>query len=443
MSDLLNIGRSGIKAYARSMSTVSNNIANAENPDYVRRSTLLTDGTISSNLNPMYTAQSGLNGVMINGSVRASDEFLEAQLRTSGASRVRSETMVNWLGRIEVGLDNAGANVGNRLNDFFARGEELSAVPFDTALRITFLNELDATVDAFRRTSFNLEQTQDQVVQTAAAEASGLNSALELIAKLNFEITRTPQGTDAHSGLLDSRDSALAVISEKLDVNIVLAGNGVANVTYDGQPLAGVTTFANVTVASNPDASLAIVINGTPARSPTNGTLAGLSRVGAITQQRTTELQGLAQQFVDDVNSWHANGVTDAGAAGAPLLTMTGGVDTLAVTTQAIGDLALASPDGTPNGNLLTLSGLRTPAGVEARWNNLMAGNGSALVGARSQLIAATALDSANRDQRDSVSRVNLDREAADLIRLQQAYEASARVIQVARETMQSILAIF
>ncbi|WP_369795540.1 flagellar basal body rod C-terminal domain-containing protein [Synechococcus sp. GFB01] len=41
------------------------------------------------------------------------------------------------------------------------------------------------------------------------------------------------------------------------------------------------------------------------------------------------------------------------------------------------------------------------------------------------------------------MSGVDLDREAADLIRLQQAYEASARVIQVARDTMQTILNVF
>ena len=47
------------------------------------------------------------------------------------------------------------------------------------------------------------------------------------------------------------------------------------------------------------------------------------------------------------------------------------------------------------------------------------------------------------RDARDSLSSVDLDKEAADLLRFQQAYDASARIIQVARETMQSILAIF
>ena len=443
MSDLLAIGRSGIRAYARSLETVSHNIANAENPDYVRRNTRLTDATVAGSLNPLYSSQSGLNGVRIDSVVRSSDEFLETQVRLSGASRVRSETVVGWLERIETGLDNAGSNVGTKLNSFYARGEELSAAPFDTALRLTFLSELDATADAFRRTARNLALTLDQVNQSGFSQTLGLNSALENLAKINLDITRTPAGTDGHAGLLDARDSALAVISEKLDATIVLSGNGVANVTYDGQSLAGVNTFAAVTVASNADASFAIVIDGNRARTPANGTLAGLSRAGATTQQRLTELQALAQQFVDDVNSWQAGGVTDGGAAGAPLLAMPGGVGTLVLTTQAIGDLALASADGTPNGNLLTLSGLRTPAGVETRWNNFMAGHANALAAARSESSAVTALDRSARSQRDSVSRVELDREAADLIRLQQAYEASARVIQVARETVQAILAIF
>lgn len=443
MSDLLGIGRSGLRAYARSMETVSHNIANAENPDYVRRNTLLGDATVSGKLNPIYSSQSGLNGVRIESVARTSDEFLETQVRQSGSSRIRTETQVSWVERIETNLDNAGSNVGTRLNSFFGRGEELAAAPFDNALRLTFLSEIEAVADSFRRTARGMELTAEQITQTADLEALTLNSALENLNEINLNITRTPIGTDAHAGLLDARDSMLAVITEKLDATVALDGNGTATVTYDGQTLAGVNIAAEVTLSPNADGSLSILVDGAPARTPTNGALAGLSRSGATARQRITELEELARQFVDDINGWQAGGVTDAGAAGSPLLTMPGNVSTLAVATTAIADLALASADGTPNGNLLTLNGLRTADGVETRWNNFMAGHATALAAIRSEAAAATALDSSARRQRDSVSRVELDREAADLIRLQQAYEASARVIQVARETLQSILSIF
>ncbi len=41
--------------------------------------------------------------------------------------------------------------------------------------------------------------------------------------------------------------------------------------------------------------------------------------------------------------------------------------------------------------------------------------------------------------QRDSISGVNLDEEAANLIRFEQAYNASARVIAVARDTFDTL----
>jgi hypothetical protein len=57
--------------------------------------------------------------------------------------------------------------------------------------------------------------------------------------------------------------------------------------------------------------------------------------------------------------------------------------------------------------------------------------------------ISRTALEVVNQQAvqaRDRVSGVNLDREAADLIRFQQAYQASAKVIQVAGQLFDAII---
>jgi flagellar hook-associated protein FlgK len=45
-------------------------------------------------------------------------------------------------------------------------------------------------------------------------------------------------------------------------------------------------------------------------------------------------------------------------------------------------------------------------------------------------------------EARDRVSGVNLDKEAADLIRFQQAYQASAQVMQVATKLFDTMLQI-
>jgi len=145
MSDLFAIGQSGLKAYSSALSTVSQNISNAENPNYVRRSTQLSDVTLTGVTNPLYQKGTEHNGVAVAGIARSADQFLEASVRQSGGAVIRTETATLWLGQIEIDLDNAGENVGKQLNQTFSRGEQLAAAPFDITLRQTFLSDIQQT----------------------------------------------------------------------------------------------------------------------------------------------------------------------------------------------------------------------------------------------------------------------------------------------------------
>ncbi|WP_447406974.1 flagellar basal body rod C-terminal domain-containing protein, partial [Clostridium perfringens] len=68
--------------------------------------------------------------------------------------------------------------------------------------------------------------------------------------------------------------------------------------------------------------------------------------------------------------------------------------------------------------------------------------NATALKQKNTIAAAQTSILSGAQTALSSASGVNLDSEAVDLMRFQQAYSASSRIIQVARETMQSILDI-
>ena len=64
---------------------------------------------------------------------------------------------------------------------------------------------------------------------------------------------------------------------------------------------------------------------------------------------------------------------------------------------------------------------------------------------ARQAAISQTALKVVNEQaikSRDEISGVSLDKEAADLIRYQQAYQAAAKVLQVASQLFDSVLQI-
>lgn len=443
MSALLNIGRSGLAVNNRAMQTVSNNIANAQNPDYVRRSTQITDQSITGGLNPLYTSQAGLSGARVTGIVRSGDEFLEASARLSGATLVRTETNAAWMATVESGLDNGGQDIGSRITQVYTRGEELAAAPFDDALRVTLLNDIQTTVSAFQSTASNLDFSLERMRDSAASQTTALNQSLNTLARINVDLLGSRPGTETEAALLDQRDASLAAITERLDVDIAFGNKGTVALSFGGEDLVNIGEASTLSSTENPDRSLTMLVNGTATRSPANGLLAGLSQSMVQAGENLDNVDALAQQFANDINGWQAAGRTDAGAAGAPLIVIPAGAATMAMVINDPAALALASTDGTANGNILTLADQRGASGTERSWNSIVATHANLLSTARSEESAASALDRNARAARDESAAVDIDRETADLIRLQQSYEASARIIQVARETMQSILAIF
>jgi flagellar hook-associated protein 1 FlgK len=102
--------------------------------------------------------------------------------------------------------------------------------------------------------------------------------------------------------------------------------------------------------------------------------------------------------------------------------------------------IAAASPDGRTNGNLLALAALRGENGVEQRWTGIVAGHAQQLAAAKSEAAAVGAWRENAFAALDETTGIDLDREAADLLRFQQAYSACTRIIQVGRETFDDLL---
>ena len=65
---------------------------------------------------------------------------------------------------------------------------------------------------------------------------------------------------------------------------------------------------------------------------------------------------------------------------------------------------------------------------------------GSLAQQSQSQLGAETSIRSQDQSQRDSVSGVNLDEEAASMMQFQQAYQAAAQIISTSNTLFQSLI---
>ncbi|WP_022977315.1 flagellar hook-associated protein FlgK [Nevskia ramosa] len=115
------------------------------------------------------------------------------------------------------------------------------------------------------------------------------------------------------------------------------------------------------------------------------------------------------------------------------------------------GDSFSVGPTGANSGddrNARLLSGIATKTLLDGGLNTLTAANGqlvqqvgSSAQTAQLQLDAQTSLQAQTITERNALSGVNLDEEAADLLRYQQAYQAAAQIISVASTVFDSLLA--
>lgn len=441
-SDLFIIGASGTKAYRAAMGAISENIANASTANYNRRTVSTQESVVSTSTQVFYRSQVSFGGTDVAGVNRANDPYLDATARLTGNALASANTRLRWQTDIETALNDDDTGVGHLLSDMYGSITQLAANPSDPSLRTNMMFGIERVVTAFNQSAQGLQSASDGIATTAQNDVTTLNSALSELARVNANLLRAEPGTSNQAALLDSRDAALSTITQKLDVTVTFGSNGMAQVAYNGANIVDGANAGTFSVAQNGDGTLAMSLNGTATMAPASGSLGGLFQSAATTAQRTTSLDALATQFVSDLNGWHAQGLTDAGTAGGPLVSGATAA-TLAQTTTDTADIAAASSTGVLNGNLLNISSIRGNGGVEQGWTALVIANANQLSATTAEQAAAESRDTQARQARDNVSGVDLDVEAADLLRIQQAYSGCAKVIQVARETMDSILQLF
>lgn len=448
MSDLLRIGSLGVSAYRGALATIGDNVANAETEGYSRRDVSLRETAVLGPGMALYNNITALGGVQIDAVDRAWDAFRATDVRRAGADSARSSAQARWLTVTETALDDSGAGVGARLTAFYTSADTLAADPNGAAPRRGMLMALDDVTAAFRTSAEGLAQAATGVSTEASTTTNAINNDLHALANVNTAIRRVAQGTGSRAELEDERDRLLDSLNQKISIDITLDAKGAATVRSNGPGgpvlLDGNTAaLVELRTASDGRISLSTTFEGeTNTLTPAGGSMAGLVSSATAIADRRVALDSIANDFAAQVNTWSAGGVDKLGNPGQALLSGTGAA-ALALTTTDPDMIAAGSAGGAANGNLLLLKTQRTENGAEARHAELVTQLAQQLSSNRTQESAFKARYENSLSARDEIAGIDLDREAAELLRYQQAYNGSAKVIQVARETMQSILDLF
>ena len=440
MTDLMSIGASGLRAYRDALGTTSDNIANAQTAGYVRRTTRLAESAGSGDM-PLYRAQTSPGGVLVDGVQRSVDEWLVEDSRTSIGSAERASARLQWLQAGERALDDGENGVGQSLTAMFNAADTLAADPTNTAWRLSFLQSVGNAVDAFRATAAELQSVSGGIATAASAGVDQANSDVAALQRVNEALLRSRDGSTNQASLMDERDRLLDSLSGALPVSITLDAHGAATVRVigsSGPALLDGPSIAQLGVTAAPGGTLSLTLAGGMI-APSSGSLSGLAAAASTISDERSALDQLASQFATQLNTAHQAGKDLNGNPGGPLVSFGGTAASLAAMSLAPGDVAAADAVS-DNGNLLSFAALRGAGGTEQGWAQMVSAHAQSVSAAKAQDSAASTRRDGALSARAELSGVDLDHEAAELLRFQQAYEGSARVIQVARETFQSIL---
>jgi flagellar hook-associated protein 1 FlgK len=447
VSDILNIGASGVRAYQSAISTVSENIANSGVEGYSKRSSDLTEVAASNNVLARAATTSG-NGVIASGISRSADPLKAADVRSAGADMARSDSAVAWLDQIQSAL--TGNQLSDRLTSFFTSATAVAADPSASAPRSTMLEAASGVAQAFTATGNALDQVATTLDATAQQSVTTLNSLAAALAKTNDAIGRSTPGSNGAAQLQDQRDQLLEQMSAISDVSVTTDAAGRASVRVGGSggPVlvsgndAGMLSYAR---GSEGAVQFALSRDGTVSSAAiSGGALAGIADGAQKLAAAQSQLDQTASSFTDGVNQVQAQGRDLDGTPGAAMFATGDDPTDISVALSDPRGIAAAAPGGGKgdNSNLAGLTSLRSSADPEGAVTGLVATNAAALASRQTVASAQSAIHDSAVAARDGVSGVSIDSEAVDLLRFQQAYSASSRVIQTARDLFQSIIQI-
>ena len=341
MSDLLGISSNAVLAYQRALGTVSNNIANLNTEGYVRQESDFAEAAPRK----MGTVYIG-TGVRFDGIKRAYDEFLETNLRNTTSELNTQQPMVDFANRIVdlMGSDTVG--LPPALDKFFATAQQLSTDPASTVLRAQFLRDADGLAGRFRELSSQMTTVDTETRASTNQTIDQINTLTTQIALVNKQLGREITVERQSPQLLDQRDLLLKNLSKLVKLNVTTSVNGAVNISLTNNGKVGVVVDVHKAFELSAKfdeqdlGRVAIVLDpyGTKEAVPGigNGQLGGLLTFREQMLQPTmAQLDFLAKNIVDQVNTVHTNGIDLIGNVGTNLFK----IDAISTTDAVSGEV--------------------------------------------------------------------------------------------------------
>lgn len=452
LSAALNISAGALQVEEAALATSSNNVANVDTPGYSRQvANLVATPPITLGGVTFGT------GVALQSVTSTRDSILDLRVNQETQQQGQLNAFISAGQQIQSLFNQtSGTGLQGPLTAFFNSLSQLSTNPSDSNTREGVLTAAQNLATAFNQSSANLSALQSNTNQSVTQTVSQINALTTQIAAVNVQVSSATSAGQNPGPLVDQRQQLINQLSSLVDVSEINAGNNSLTLTTTGgAPLVvGGQSFALNTQINGATAQQDVYSQGTDITTKiSSGQLAGQIQ---IRDQEIPALQNsldtLAYNFANAVNTQNAAGFDLNGNAGGALFTPpTAQAGAAARLSVAITDPALiaASQDGSSGDNananaLLALQnqnivGGETPLNY---YSGIVFKIGNDISSAQSSAQTGSAVLQQIQNLQQGVSGVDVNEEAANLIRYQSAYQASAEVSTAVNTLLQDTLNI-
>ncbi len=455
LSGILSLASQALEADQGALQVTSNNIANATTPGYSREVPVFEENPSVNEAGIEYGQ--GVSLTQVNG-IR--DQVVELSLQQALQQQGQTNSNLQSLTQVESLFNEAqGAGLQSPLSQFFNSLQNLSTDPTDSSLRQSVLSAAQTLATAFNQASAGLSQVQSGLNESVSQTVTQINQLTSQIAQVNGEV-QSAQGTGTDSSqLIDQQNELIEQLSGLVGLDNIQNSDGSVTLTTTSGALlvAGQNSYA-LSTAPTSSGNQDVFSQGEDVTAGlTGGSLGGALQAlnqGVLPAQ--SSLDDLAANVISAVNSQQQQGFDLNGKAGADLFTPVSGTSDAGAAAQmsvALSDPSeiAASSDGTTgsNGNAIAMADIENQslAGLGGQsvmdyYSSFVTGLGTQVQDATNQQTAQDLVVQQLQNQQASVSGVSLDEESANLIQYQNAYSASAQVINVINQMAQLAISL-
>lgn len=465
---IMNQAKTSLAASQTGLATTSNNVANVNTEGYSRQRV-----DMESN-KPVELGKGQLGtGVKVKSITRSHSDFLARRLETENTNLGKIEGMADSARQLENIFKDEGENgiakaVGQFFNDLRALTTQPESVPLRSAIRESATN----LSNRFKNVSSSIRDISTDLDAKIEGSVADINSHTAKIANLNQRIMELSARGISPNTELDERDLALQKLSKLMGVQVTPLENGGINISSGrmGVLVNGTESIKLLTArGTEGEGSVAgtmrvMMLPSENSQHPrdltdtiSDGLLGGYIKLrDEMLPDVQNKIDSMAYNITKEINSVHQQGFTKAGTQGVNFFRDLGSIKNAAENFSVDGsiqdnvnNIAAAGKRNAPGDNtvLLALTDIQDARIFNKGTANLLDFNASLIgeVGIQTRSLNENLQVQEDMMQqlttlREETSGVSLDEEAINMIKYQKSFDASAKMIQVADQMLDTVL---